>query len=197
MTQNPSQTRILAAARSLFFKHGFEKVSTDMLAREAAVSKATIYRYFQNMTDLLGCVATAEVCRFRDANPPAVTSRAELQDGLTAFGTRLLTFLNDPETVAFACLIHEEARHAPDMGLTFYDAAFQQTLDDLARMFGQAKDCGALKTEFAPQEIAEDFIALLEGHGFKRAQLGLSGLPYPDVPSKVNRAVTTLLRAHG
>ena len=38
--------RILAAARRLFFAHGFGRVTMDEIASELAMSKKTLYRHF-------------------------------------------------------------------------------------------------------------------------------------------------------
>ena len=38
--------QIIEAARLLFHKYGFKKVSMDEIAREAGVNKRTIYSYF-------------------------------------------------------------------------------------------------------------------------------------------------------
>ena len=65
MNENASKSRILSTARTLFFVKGFEKVTTDLLAREASVSKATIYRHFDNMSEILQNVLEAEAECFR------------------------------------------------------------------------------------------------------------------------------------
>ena len=44
--------KIMAAARDLFWKHGFRRVSIDEICRNAGISRMTYYRYFQNKTDL-------------------------------------------------------------------------------------------------------------------------------------------------
>lgn len=43
---------ILAAARELFWKHGFRRVSIDEICRKAGISRMTFYRYFPNKTEL-------------------------------------------------------------------------------------------------------------------------------------------------
>ena len=43
---------IIDAAESLFFKHGFETPTMDDVAREAELSKGTLYLYFRSRDDL-------------------------------------------------------------------------------------------------------------------------------------------------
>lgn len=190
------QDRILRAARRLFFEHGFGQVSTDLLAREAAVSKATIYRHFENMADILRCVTEAEAAKFREITPPKTETIAELKAALIQYGTKLLTFLNEAETLEFARLMHEGARDNPDIGKTFFNAAYGQTQNDFAKMFAAAQSRGVLSDQTSPMDIAEDLIGLLEGLGMVRVQLGVIKVPYPDAQDRSNRAVNTILKMH-
>ena len=194
MGKTTSQDRILHAARRLFFEHGFGQVSTDVLAREAAVSKATIYRHFENMADILRCVTEAEALRFREITPPKTETIADLQTALIQYGTKLLTFLNEAETLEFARLMHEGARENPDIGETFFNAAYGQTQNDFAKMFAAAQNRGVLSDLTSPMDIAEDLIGLLEGLGMVRVQLGVIKVPYPDVQERTTRAVNTILK---
>lgn len=196
MRKIPPQERIIRAARQLFFDHGFEKVSTDLLAREAAVSKATIYRHFKNMDDVLRRVTEAEALRFRDATPPKTETLDQLRHALVQYGTKLLTFLNHAETMEFARVIHEEARGNPDIGRTFFDAAHGRTQMDFAKMFQAAQAHGVLSDATDAMDIAEDLIGLLEGLGMVRAQLGVVKTPYQDVEKRTARAVATILHMH-
>ena len=196
MGKTTSQDRILHAARRLFFEHGFGQVSTDVLAREAAVSKATIYRHFENMADILRCVTEAEALRFREITPPKTETIADLQTALIQYGTKLLTFLNEAETLEFARLMHEGARENPDIGETFFNAAYGQTQNDFAKMFAAAQNRGVLSDLTSPMDSAEDLIGLLEGLGMVRVQLGVIKVPYPDVQERTTRAVNTILKMH-
>ena len=48
-----SKDKIVEAARNLFYRYGFKKVSMDEIANEAGVTKRTIYMYFKSKEDLL------------------------------------------------------------------------------------------------------------------------------------------------
>jgi len=54
MATKPSDTRtaILASAHSLFWKHGFRRVSVEEICGKAGISKMTFYRYFENKIEL-------------------------------------------------------------------------------------------------------------------------------------------------
>lgn len=52
---------ILRASQGLFARHGLKKVTTDDIAREAHVSKSTIYAHYRNKQDILRAVVTMEM----------------------------------------------------------------------------------------------------------------------------------------
>ena len=51
--QSAAESKILNAANKLFVKRGYFNVNIAKIAREAGVSKATIYTYFQGKDDIL------------------------------------------------------------------------------------------------------------------------------------------------
>ena len=55
-TLDSTRQRIVDAARSHFFNHGFRSVTMDDLANELGISKKTLYAHFPGKTDLLEAV---------------------------------------------------------------------------------------------------------------------------------------------
>ncbi len=53
----PSKAEIiLAAAKELFWKHGFKRVSIEEICAKAVISKMTFYRFYSNKTELAKAV---------------------------------------------------------------------------------------------------------------------------------------------
>jgi AcrR family transcriptional regulator len=53
MAKKDIPTEILEAAKALFFKHGFKRISIEDICNKADVSRRTFYVYYENKTDLL------------------------------------------------------------------------------------------------------------------------------------------------
>ncbi|MDN5714311.1 MAG: TetR/AcrR family transcriptional regulator, partial [Acinetobacter sp.] len=53
--------RILEVARQLFLQHGYHGSSMDHIAKEAHVTKLTVYNHFQDKANLFSC-AIEETC---------------------------------------------------------------------------------------------------------------------------------------
>jgi len=52
ISQNKKYLDIIHAARTLFWKHGFKRVSIEEICREAKTSKMTFYKFFANKLEL-------------------------------------------------------------------------------------------------------------------------------------------------
>ena len=53
--------RILEVARQLFLQHGYHGSSMDHIAKDAHVTKLTVYNHFQDKANLFSC-AIEETC---------------------------------------------------------------------------------------------------------------------------------------
>jgi len=53
MAKKDIPTEILEAAKELFFKHGFKRISIEDICNKAEISRRTFYVYYENKTDLL------------------------------------------------------------------------------------------------------------------------------------------------
>ena len=84
---------ILAAAKRAFLANGFGAVSMDTIARDAGVSKATVYAHFAGKEELFGAVIGRE-CerRFDDLSVSELDPRT-VRISLTTLGRRFLDFI--------------------------------------------------------------------------------------------------------
>lgn len=57
--------QIINSARKLFSKYGFKKVSMDEIAKEANVTKKTVYTYFKSKEELLKYFIQEEILNMR------------------------------------------------------------------------------------------------------------------------------------
>jgi TetR/AcrR family transcriptional repressor of mexJK operon len=187
--------RIIAAARRLFFGQGFERVSTDLLAAEASVSKATLYKYFPSMNAVFRAVIDAEIEVFESGVPDAISTPADFETALVHYGTNLLTFLNQSDIIQFTQLMFEEARAHPDVAREFYAAAYGRTLNDLSQIIEHGLSNGFLVSPLTADELAEQLLGMWEGFRFIRAHLGLTQTPFEQPQQWSEKCVRTLLRS--
>lgn len=184
--------RILWAARDLFFKEGFARVSTNRLAKEAAVSKSTIYKYFPNMVDVLRAVTAMEAESFEAGTPRHVDSLEELCEALTGFGINIMRFLNRSDIQQFTQLMLEEARAHPDISKQFFDMAYGRTLRLVSDLVNQGLEKGFVNSGSSADELAEQLVGMWEGVPVMRAHMGVVKHPFTDPEAWAEKCVLAL-----
>jgi len=77
-------TQIIKSAQVLFAQFGLKKVTTDDIAKEAQVSKATVYKYFKNKFEIFDQVIEREANSLLTAIEDAVAAETSTADKLQA-----------------------------------------------------------------------------------------------------------------
>ncbi|MDA7429360.1 TetR/AcrR family transcriptional regulator [Primorskyibacter aestuariivivens] len=114
--------QVLDGARTVFLAHGFEGASVDDIAREAGVSKATLYSYFPDKRLLFLEVAANECCRQSDQAQHDIDMSGPPRMVLEQVGRHFLGFiLSDFGQSIFRICVAEGDRF-PDLGRQFYNS---------------------------------------------------------------------------
>lgn len=71
---------ILDCAAKLILDDGFTEISMERVGRDAGVSKALIYNYFPNLTDLLRALLEREIAALRERSILEVTASGNYED---------------------------------------------------------------------------------------------------------------------
>jgi AcrR family transcriptional regulator len=66
-TRQERRERLIEVAREVILRHGYRKANLGDVAREAGVSRATVYNYFANKELLLRAIVAQETQRLREA----------------------------------------------------------------------------------------------------------------------------------
>ena len=80
----PTEQRLLEATLVCLARHGIAKTTLDDVAREAGVSRATLYRYFPGKQALLSAAVTAEAARIAATVDAAGAQARDLEDAVVA-----------------------------------------------------------------------------------------------------------------
>jgi len=172
---------ILDAASAAMAERGLG-VPIEEIARQAGVSKQTIYNHYGSKAELLRAVVTRRVDTL--TAPLALPEAAEHpQEALTEYARTVLSGLLRPETARFLRLIALSAAEAPDLAETYYSAGSQSSRARLARFFAQETAAGRLNTP-DPRLAADFFSGMLVGAPQFAAILGL---PTNLTPSDADR----------
>src|SRR3546814_5900785 len=80
---NAKALTVLRAARNVFLTHGFSAATTDMIQRDAGVSKSTVYAHYANKVALFTAVVEAECAAFTNAVQDINFRPGKLRETLT------------------------------------------------------------------------------------------------------------------
>jgi len=169
--------QVLEGARRVFMRDGFEGASVDEIAREAQVSKATLYSYFPDKRLLFSEVARQECNRQADEAIDAFDLTQPVETLLREVADRILRFyLSDFGQQVFRICVAESHRF-PELGRRFYASGPALARDRLTYLLSAYVERGALRID--DMDLAADqFIELCKGDLFVRALCGLC--PDPD-----------------
>ncbi len=193
---SPKAEQVLQAASSVFREQGYGSASMDAIARQAGVSKATLYAHFAGKDELFAAIVAAE-CRSHSLTlvVPDI-DRLEVREALGAIGRNFLELVLSAKARAIYRIVMAEAPRFPELGRAFYASGPAVVLARLADYLGAADARGGLRVEDAGL-AAEQFIGMLLGPLHMRHLLGLTAEFGDRDPSEVvDAAVTTFLAAH-
>jgi TetR/AcrR family transcriptional regulator, mexJK operon transcriptional repressor len=185
---------ILAAAERGFLEHGFGAVSMDTIAREAGVSKATVYAHFANKEQLFGAVIAAVSERFGGFSALELDPR-DIEQSLKTIARRFLDLILSPESIAVNRIVIGEVTRFPVLGAVFWEAGPARVRVEIEGFLQRAGEAGSLKLS-DPRLAAEQFVSLVRGeiHLRRLLRLGAEGDP-ASFTAAAEAAVATFLRA--
>lgn len=168
---------IVVAATKLFMENGYELTSMEAVAREAGVSKLTIYSHFADKNELFRAIIQYRCTKV--GMPEAFLAEAELsaEQAFLKIARAALAIIYSPDSLRLMRIVQAEALHHPEVVHTYYDvgprrvkAAFTGLLETFNRQ-------GKL-TVPDPQRASEQFFSLLKGEPLQRTLLMVT--PAPD-----------------
>jgi len=194
---SPKRRQVLDAATELFLAHGYGAVSMDGVARQANVSKATLYAHFASKDALFATIVHERgVTNQLDATlfPEHV---ADLRAAMEAIGLKVMRFMLQERTLAIYRVALAEAARFPELGRVFFENGPRKFCSWAERWLALQQAAGLVR----PADIkvaTEQFMALLRSGVFLRASLALPPAPTEaDIAETVRLAVDTWLRAYG
>jgi AcrR family transcriptional regulator len=157
-TDPQKRRQILEGAGRIFSTAGFDASSMSDVAREARVSKATLYVYFQDKEHLF----TAICAERRDRNISEIISLLDtgkpLKNVLMEFGIELLTIMSEPFVVAAHRIVIGVAERMPEVGTEFFECGPKRVATALSKYLDHHVAAGRLEiadTYFAATQFLE------------------------------------------
>jgi AcrR family transcriptional regulator len=138
--------QIVKAARSCFLRFGTEKTSMSDVAREAGLSRGTVYRYFTDRADLIDGVFGYESHLFHESMRKQLDRLGSLEEQVVECAGILAAFEHDVATGARSRIDVRRERLA--MLLTSHsEPLLRDTIEFLGPYVEAAKERGELRSD--------------------------------------------------
>ena len=193
---DPAKRRqIIDGACRMFLAQGFDAASMGAIAREAGVSKGTLYVYFKSKEDLFEAIVE-EQCRQQAEQIFTFDQDAPIEVELRRVGEELTRFLCRPGGVSPLRTVIAIADRMPELGARFYQSGPARGVASLQHYLEGKVAAGILKPhdcEVAAAQFIDSCVSLT----FKPMLFNFRGAPEDAHISHVaGMAVHALLAAY-
>ncbi len=197
-TDPQKRQQILDGGGRIFSTLGFDAASMSDVAREAQVSKATLYVYFQDKEHLFTAICAerrdrniAEMISMLDASKP-------VGEMLDTFAAELLRRISQPYVVAANRIVIGVAERMPEVGGEFFEAGAMRLVKAVAAFIEDHVARGNLKVEDSVLAAAQ-FLELSQATIYRPRLYGVTKEPASEEEIKkiVTSAVRVFLAAYG
>ncbi|MBR0560316.1 TetR/AcrR family transcriptional regulator [Neokomagataea anthophila] len=176
--------QILRGAEKVFLAHGYEGASMSHIAREAGVSKGTLYNHFTSKADLFSAFIIEQSRTKLQTLTALVNDDAhDLQSTLLNVCEAAIHLLLNPEAMGLYRILVAETEKFPNLADTFWKHSFGATVNNLSQWLQRCHDTGMLAipdVEFA----AEQLIAMCQTRIINRRRLAM---PVDDSSKAITR----------
>jgi TetR/AcrR family transcriptional regulator, mexJK operon transcriptional repressor len=160
--------QILEAATLLFTEQGYTAISMDLIARQADVSKQTVYSHFGSK-DQLFAAAIEQKCDSYHMVDFSFNDLADPKAVLLTLAQRFLQMLTSKE----ACAVHKicayEANSHSTLSELFYQAGPEKITNEVVELMAELNQRKILKINNA-HFAAVQFLDLMKGEAWLRVE---------------------------
>jgi len=191
---NNKRPFIIAGATKMFLQYGFNGCSMDKIAHAAPVSKATLYKYFDNKDALLAAVIENLCLNLFQVVDEVSIETESIENSLKKIAIAFVNLIFSKDALELYRLIIAECKNSPESGQLVYDSAPKIVTYQLKKYLqglNQQGQISIVDIDFA----SEAFISLLKGDLHFQCLLGIK--PRPSIEEKnqlVDQTVTLFMR---
>ena len=192
--------QILSGARAVFLREGFAATSTDAIAREAGVSKRTLYAYYPSKEELFEDVLkkltienpqTQVLESVRRIDPK---SREELREVLVGLGGKIISSMMDPDYLALLRTIIADSHRFPKLSEIFRSTVPERGIREGAATMQRAQQNG-IAVEGDPEVMIRMFMGPLLSYAVMDGLFRPNEDPRPPTKEKIEQIVDLYMKA--
>ncbi len=185
--QTEKRSQILAAARAVFERSGYDGASMNDIATEGGVSKPTLYVYFDSKEKLFDGLIEDMCATFPETALDLDAANRDLEAVLTRCGVTLMAEITRPERVKMLRVVVGAAGKFPEVGQKFFRAGPGQAIETFKRYLQEVTERGLLVVPDADL-AAYHLLDLMQSVHLRRMMLAVAEPPGGDEIERTVRA---------
>ena len=168
--------RILESAKQLFLEMGYHGSSMNQIARNAGVTKLTVYNHFQDKATLFTCAIEDTCEHILSTRPRELTADSNFIVVLNEVCELALNIVNLPEAIKLDLLLLELAAEHSPLVEQFYRASHLKMRQVWENFFQDAAALNFIQQDH-PAQQTELIVSLLMGLRHQEVLLGMRERP--------------------
>jgi AcrR family transcriptional regulator len=191
--------RLLDAAAAVFLAHGYSAATTDMIQRQAGVSKATLYATVGGKEAMFAAVIERQCARMAASIQAIKPAPGDLARTLSELGHAYLTTVVSEVGLNLFRVVVAESSRFPDLSRRFYLAGPRVVTMVVVAHLEQAVQAGAVDVHTVGVEAAaSQFVNLVRAEGQLECLMHPEARPSTEQMDRwVRMAVETFLARFG
>ena len=185
---------VLDIASETFLSKGFDGTSINVMAREAGISKESIYRYFGSKEDLFLAVVERELEVYKNGMLETLShfQGKTLKEALFDVGEATLRVASNDRTLALRRLIFQMSANGSKVGSHYFLAGPDIAHQNLVKLFGYYQP----KSEFPVTKLSRYFVAMVLHRTMLQRECGVQeSLSLEEIRRRSIEAVEDFLQA--
>jgi len=153
---------IVSAATRLFMENGYELTSMEAVARQAGVSKLTIYSHFADKQELFRAIVQTRCDEIGMPTSLMEYAKLPVEEALLEISRAALERILNPDTIHLIRVVQAEAMHRPEIVRIYYEVGPNRVRTAFADLLREFDRQGKVSIQ-DPACASEQFFCLLKG----------------------------------
>jgi AcrR family transcriptional regulator len=184
------RTEILAAAREVFARRGYEHATLDDIARKAEFAKGTLYNYFRNKEDLFRHIVEGLLDDMEGVASAVASGDRSAREVFREYARRMLLYYRENEDFLRIVMLELHKMQIEDSRKSL--RLVLARMGNIAALLGgvlERQRKGKRPRREDPRELAQVFVALVHNRSLRRSlePAGLQGMNAEDEAAFLTR----------
>jgi len=194
-TDPGKRRQIMAGADAVFNRLGFDAASMNDIAREAGVSKGTLYVYFESKEELFVALLGEQRERHAEDLFAALSDDPDLDHALFLLAKRIATLLCQDRVITAYRIVISVTERMPAIGQRFFEMGPQRSALQLAALLETRAAAGEIRIEDSTLAAAQ-FLELAQAGLVRPRLFGIRTAPPDEAEvARVARAAVDMFMA--